>query len=153
MATYSEKNKAMRLVSEAIKNGELTRPEVCELCGDTPLKVINTVSARTIRSGIVAHHHAGYDKPLDVWWICRKCSQKLRGEKYHSGKVTKGKAITIVNEMMLQKTSKKPTFRQCFAKTIKSNKRCLKRASHGKFCKKHYDMIVNEKRKVKLIIN
>lgn len=49
---------AHRLVREAIERGELIRPENCVSCG-----VI----------GLVHAHHADYDLPLAVNWLCVSC--------------------------------------------------------------------------------
>ena len=55
---YPERMKARWAVVAAIKSGELVRLP-CELCG---------------KDSTVAHHHVGgYDKPLDVEWLCAKC--------------------------------------------------------------------------------
>jgi hypothetical protein len=47
-------------VREAVRNGILVRPEVCEICDKSP------------RDGVVAHH-PDYSRPLEVEWLCRSC--------------------------------------------------------------------------------
>jgi hypothetical protein len=54
-------------VRRAIVAGELTPPTLCAQCGK-PSKP-DAAGRRTIH----AHHHAGYEKPLDVEWLCVKC--------------------------------------------------------------------------------
>ena len=61
--------KAYRLVRNAIKNGDIVRPEVCQKCGQVPPPTSDG------RAGIQGHHH-DYEKPLDVEWICAKCHRK-----------------------------------------------------------------------------
>lgn len=61
-----EKELAKRLVRDAIRRGDLVRPEACPRCGKSP----ETIDGRT---GIHAHHHNGYDNPLDVIWLCYDC--------------------------------------------------------------------------------
>lgn len=46
------------LVRTALYNGRLVRPDTCFGCG---------------RVVPVEAHHEDYDKPYDVWWLCRKC--------------------------------------------------------------------------------
>lgn len=60
---YNEVRKAMR-------SGLLTRPEACSKCGTTP------APAKDGRSRLHAHHHKGYDAPLDVEWVCISCHFK-----------------------------------------------------------------------------
>jgi len=55
---HSKKHEARRLVSEAIRDGVLVRPEACEICEG--------------RDSIQAHH-PDYDRPLDVEWLCLSC--------------------------------------------------------------------------------
>lgn len=62
-----KKEAARSKVAAAIKRGDLVRPSACELCGDEP------APAKDGRSQIQGHHHNGYDRPLDVQWICVKC--------------------------------------------------------------------------------
>lgn len=63
------KESARRAVRDAIKRGELVRPDTCQKCGTKPPR------ARDGRSNIHGHHH-DYSKPLDVEWICAMCHRK-----------------------------------------------------------------------------
>lgn len=60
-----EDDRAQGRVEKAILRGRLVRPETCEKCGKSP-------RFRDGRSGIQAHH-ADYNKPLDVMWLCQPC--------------------------------------------------------------------------------
>jgi hypothetical protein len=53
---------ARRLVNGAVRRGEITRPDICQRCGNRGKR-------------IVAHHHRGYegDAALDVRWLCDPC--------------------------------------------------------------------------------
>ena len=78
---YPEKRRAFALVAEAIKKGELIRPEVCSRCGE---------------SGAILAHHDDYERPLDVTWLCIRCDRQLhadlRRKEKHSrhGRVGRG---------------------------------------------------------------
>ena len=54
-----EKFAAYRKFKRALKAGILHRPDKCQRCGK--------------KCKPDAHHHNGYDKPLDVLWLCRQC--------------------------------------------------------------------------------
>jgi len=54
VARYPEKHEAHRLMTNAIRRGELVR-KPCEVCGEIK----------------VDGHHEDYSKPLDVRWLCR----------------------------------------------------------------------------------
>ncbi len=54
----------------AVRYGRITRPKICESCGKKPKRGDDG------RSGIEAHHHKGYDKPLDVRWLCIPCHKR-----------------------------------------------------------------------------
>lgn len=45
-------------VQEALLEGRLVRPAVCERCGG---------------GGIITSAHGDYSRPLDVWWLCQRC--------------------------------------------------------------------------------
>ena len=51
--------RARYVVCKAVKEGALKRSRVCEKCGK-----------RCYRS---QGHHADYDRPLDVVWLCHQC--------------------------------------------------------------------------------
>lgn len=57
---------AQNILEKAIERGEVTRPTVCESCGDSGQ------SYRDGRAQIQAHH-PDYNKPLDVMWLCKSC--------------------------------------------------------------------------------
>ena len=55
---YRKHYKASEKVKDAIKAGKLVRPETCSICNE---------------KGRIEGHHADYDKPLEVIWVCKKC--------------------------------------------------------------------------------
>ena len=64
----AKKVRVQHLTDKAIKKGVLIRPVKCTKCSG-----IQEFSDG--RNGIQAHH-ADYDKPLDVQWLCQKCHFK-----------------------------------------------------------------------------
>jgi len=85
----SNRSSAYVAVHFAIKSGILLKPDECELCSND----------KSIR--IVAHHWNGHDNPLDVWFICDGCNQKLIGPEFHNGSITKEQARIIVTSPYL----------------------------------------------------
>lgn len=59
--------KAHAIVRAALKSQRLVRPSHCQSCG-APNKACSDG-----RSYLQAHHHQGYENPLDVIWICAAC--------------------------------------------------------------------------------
>ena len=59
---YPEKAKARQAVTNAVRDGRLTRPETCSLCWN---------------KGIIEGHHPDYSKPLDVEWLCKPCHKAV----------------------------------------------------------------------------
>lgn len=58
---YPGKYKAKNMVGNAIRDGKIVRPSMCQEC-----KVECTPHA----------HHCDYSKPLDVMWLCEPCHQE-----------------------------------------------------------------------------
>lgn len=58
------------MVRDAIKRGELARPDECSKCGATPKRRSDGKSA-------IQGHHADYSKPLEVEWLCSKCHRAV----------------------------------------------------------------------------
>lgn len=59
---YPEKLKAHRTLNNAIRDGKITRPSICEVC---------------FEEGLIDGHHEDYSKPFDVDWLCKKCHKEL----------------------------------------------------------------------------
>lgn len=83
-----KQRRCQSLIARAVKIGKLIRPDTCELCGDKPKS-----DKRTL---IYAHHHAGYDQPHNVWWVCHTCNLYLSGVEFHNGTVSKEEAMEFV---------------------------------------------------------
>ncbi len=65
----AKRTRANAAVFQALKSGALVRPEACERCYSLCKPV---------------GHHADYDKPLEVEWLCRTCHTRLHaGVKMH----------------------------------------------------------------------
>src|SRR5262245_45249090 len=78
--------KAHRIVRAALKAGRLVKPEKCSKCGTIPHRQRNGAS------GLQGHHHHGYDRPLEVEWVCSPCHRldtpKPFGERAGNAKLT-----------------------------------------------------------------
>lgn len=79
---------ASQIFRKAMKKGEVSRLDTCELCGRNPRK--------EKRYDLVAHHWNGYDNPLDIWWICSRCNNILMGPEFHNGSVSKEEAKVVI---------------------------------------------------------
>lgn len=62
--TNPARMKAFNILRYALKQGFLVRRKDCEHCGVEPV------------SGTEGHHHLGYEKPIDVTWLCHGCHRK-----------------------------------------------------------------------------
>jgi hypothetical protein len=95
-----ERERAVMLVYQAIKDGVLIRPATCELCGNSPEPQIIAPPERHpySRSRIIAHHWNGHNHPLDVWWVCCDCDLNLRGSEFHNGTITKEQARGLIEQ-------------------------------------------------------
>jgi hypothetical protein len=67
---------AHRVLNRAVAAGEVTRPDACELCGDS------SSTRRDCNGGNyypLNGHHEDYHRPLDVIWLCTACHRRLHG--------------------------------------------------------------------------
>ncbi len=60
------KDTAHNVVERAVNRGELVRPDSCPECGS---------------GGRIEGHHADYDRPLDVEWLCQACHSQKHGPR------------------------------------------------------------------------
>ena len=68
-----EERKARYLASSLVKRAliakTIRKPNKCSDCGS--------------KYNLEAHHHNGYENPLDIVWLCRRCHGKRHGIKYN----------------------------------------------------------------------
>lgn len=87
------KSLARQRLGTAIKRGLILKPATCSVCGIAPEPAIDG------RSQIQGHHYRGYDKPLDVQWLCVPCHRKetplAAGGRSGSAKLRASEARTI----------------------------------------------------------
>ena len=62
VAENPKKYKAVYAVSNALRDGKITKAVQCENCGSN--------------DKLEGHHH-DYDKPLDVVWVCNPCHREI----------------------------------------------------------------------------
>lgn len=66
-ATWSpedkQKKKAWNALNYALRVGKVIKPTMCDVCGDC--------------SEALQAHHANYDEPYNVTWVCQKCHAQL----------------------------------------------------------------------------
>ena len=60
-----EKYKARVLLTNAVRDGNVNKPNSCERCGAT---------------GRIEGHHEDYSRPMDVKWLCFKCHRAEHGQ-------------------------------------------------------------------------
>lgn len=83
----SPKIMARKAIMDAVRSGRLVRPARCAECKRVP------GANRIGRAQVQAHHHKGYERPLDVKWLCHTCHAKkdvdrvVRGEQSHAAKL------------------------------------------------------------------
>ena len=58
-----EKYKAQCTLNNAVRDGKITKPDSCSICGTT--------------ERIIHGHHEDYTKPLEVVWCCPPCHKRL----------------------------------------------------------------------------
>jgi hypothetical protein len=66
-AKNPRRERAHRLVREAVRRGEIVRPVFCSTCGRSDLRI--------------EAHHEDYDMPLDVNWLCSSCHGATHAKK------------------------------------------------------------------------
>ena len=96
MKKYPEKARARSLLSNAVCEGKIIRPDKCSLCGCCDVKI--------------EAHHPDYSKPYDVIWVCKSCHIMVHGRiKFHrdrlSGKTEKSDATVKPSEETAREAS------------------------------------------------
>jgi hypothetical protein len=81
--THPKKLKCWHIVEAAMKSGELIRHNKCQRCG--------------IKTNSACAHHADYNKPLEVEWLCKKCHMIE-----HHGKSAKKDNSTFLKKRQLR---------------------------------------------------
>lgn len=81
----SRRFEARLAVRRAIERGELIKPERCQRCN------------RRASGNAMHAHHADYDEPLDVEWLCRRCHGIEHGARTH-----KPKALSAVEKRRMR---------------------------------------------------
>lgn len=67
---FKAKRHARQAVYFAIEDGELVRPEICEVCD--------------CQHSEMQAHHTNYGDPLNVIWVCPPCHAKIHASKEHA---------------------------------------------------------------------
>ncbi len=70
---YPDKCKARTHINNAIRRGDIKRPDSCERCGIIPKLAVDG------RSSIQAHH-ADHSRPFIVEWLCIDCHRQADKE-------------------------------------------------------------------------
>ncbi len=71
-AKHPDRHKARMIFSAAIASGKVVRPDNCQVC---------------LKTGIKIHgHHEDYSKPLDVIFVCSRCHADIHNKKRDSCK-------------------------------------------------------------------
>lgn len=63
------KHRARNAVKDALLSGRIVRPTACTTCNS--------------EGGTLDAHHPDYNRPLDVFWLCRPCHAILHSERPH----------------------------------------------------------------------
>ena len=71
MNQYQKMKAATRTYREALRKGVMSKSRECSHCG-----VAEGSKAPTGKTVRIHGHHADYDKPLDVKWLCASCHKK-----------------------------------------------------------------------------
>lgn len=64
---FRVKRQARLLVGEAVRDGDLIRPDICEVCDCT--------------HEAIQGHHTNYGDPLNVIWVCPGCHARIHADK------------------------------------------------------------------------
>jgi hypothetical protein len=75
-ARHPDRIRARNALIHALQSGKIAKPDHCPCCGKPERK---GADGRTL---LHAHHHRGYDHPLDVEWLCIECHLTQHRKEY-----------------------------------------------------------------------
>ena len=122
------KQRARRLVRDALKRGALVRPTQCARCGATP------PPARDGRSQIHGHH-ADHGEPLAVEWICAVCHRIETPVSEDGGGISPGEmnGQARLSEELVMAIRASPDTRRVLAARYGVHPKTIQAAKNGKY--------------------
>lgn len=103
-------SRAYKAVRVAVRDGILSRPGACEICGTTPIQSLSGLP------GISGHHQLGYDPEhwLDVVWVCGTCHRDIEVNPMRSSS-TRGVKPLSMEERNRRKEARMKLGREVYA--------------------------------------
>lgn len=77
----NRKQRTWAAFQAALRYGAIKRPDACSQCAATGC--------------VIDGHHADYDKPLDVEWLCRKCHKRRHVKVNPDPRISSGVRLPV----------------------------------------------------------
>lgn len=121
MPRDAKKAAARTAVANAVAAGVLVRPAHCTACGAVDARM------RDGRTSIQGHHYLGYDRPLEVKWLCHRCHYKDDGR----ARLTAEQVVEIRNRYARGANKFSPDSAGKLAREFGVTLRTVKQIVHG----------------------